>query len=52
MQAPRRGTFFSVDDEEIEPKKNLQQKEAISAQMIEVTQSRLDTLRTVGKLLQ
>ncbi|KDO32237.1 hypothetical protein SPRG_02715 [Saprolegnia parasitica CBS 223.65] len=42
----RRGSF--TEDEENEPQKTLAQKEIISAQMIGVIQTRLDSLRTVA----
>ncbi|KAF0687827.1 Aste57867_20479 [Aphanomyces stellatus] len=48
MQPSRRRSVI-VEDDENEPKKSLQQKEVISAQMIGVVQCRLDSLRTVAE---
>jgi len=45
-----RSKSFSLDEDDIEPKKSLQQKEVISTQMIGVIQSRLDSLRIVGNI--
>ncbi|RHY34922.1 hypothetical protein DYB32_000555 [Aphanomyces invadans] len=46
---PARRQSVLLEDDDNEPKKTLQQKEVISAQMIGVVQSRLDSLRSVAE---
>ncbi|RQM11969.1 hypothetical protein B5M09_000835 [Aphanomyces astaci] len=47
---PIRRKSVVLEEDENEPKKTLQQKEVISAQMIDVVQTRLDSLRSVPGL--
>ncbi|KAF0770435.1 hypothetical protein AaE_002584 [Aphanomyces astaci] len=46
---PIRRKSVVLEEDENEPKKTLQQKEVISAQMIDVVQTRLDSLRSVAE---